>query len=134
MFSYIPDICAYLVSGGPKTSQGIDDLNVYLAGVGLPGHLVAGVKSGVPGHQLVQALHVLGGVLVEQLHVAGLCARRALHTAEPEVLPCPGHGPLVHEEVTNPQTCTLPHRRQLGGLVVGVAQSGEVLVLLCKIR
>ncbi|CAN4040660.1 putative conserved protein YegL, contains vWA domain of TerY type, partial [Dysosmobacter welbionis] len=67
-----------------------------------------------------------------QVHKAGLCAGGApaaqeLHVVQDEVQLL-----QVGEQVLHPEGGPLAHRHQLGGLIVGIAQGGGGLVLLCK--
>ena len=117
--------------GNPR--QGGQNGRVHFAGIGLAGdglNLVGG-KAHFPGNSPVQLPHLLL-VPLKQLQEAGLGAGGALTAQKPQM----GQAVLqllqVLEELIHPQGGPLAHGDQLGGLIVGIAQGGQGLVLAGK--
>ncbi len=105
---------------------------VPLAGVGLASDGEHALEARLGSHAAVQ-FHNLFFVAVEQVHEARLRTGRALHAAERENFDEEVQFFEVDEHVLEPEASALTHGRELGGLEVGGAELGHVLVFHRKL-
>ena len=108
----------------PEAAEPRDHVRVDLPGVGLPRHDEAAREARLGGDQLVEALHLVV-VPVKQLEEGGLGAGGALHPPEPQSVPGRPEVLLVYDQLLQPETRSLAHRGQLGGLQVGEAYTAR---------
>ena len=125
------DVVGHAVAALGNGGEAVQDAAVRLSGIGLATDGITLLKAEFCGDLPVHLVN-LGAVSIEQVHKAGLCAGGApaaqeLHVVQDEVQLL-----QVGEQVLHPEGGPLAHRHQLGGLIVGIAQGGGGLVLLCK--
>lgn len=108
------------------------DFEIDLSTVRLRGDRVRRGEPGLFRDELVELFDFVV-VPVEDLKEAGLRSRRALDTAEAQLVAHSLHGAEIHHQVLDPDACSLAHRRQLCGLEMGVAETWQVLPFSGKI-
>lgn len=101
---------------------------VDLSGIGLSREGEPQIEPHLLANELIERLD-FGVVPLEELQVGGLRPGGALGAAHWDGGHLVGHAPEVHAEVLHPQRRALPHRDQLGGLEVRVAETSQVGVL-----
>ena len=126
------DIVSHTVAALSNGRQAVQNAAVYLAGVSLTADIKALLKAKIGGNHAVHFID-LSRVALEQFHEAGLRTGSAAAAQEFDVFNGEVDFTKVAQEILHPQRGALAHRHQLCGLVVGVAQSGQCLVLLGKI-
>ena len=117
-----------LAGGLGHPGQRGEHIGVGLPGIGLAadGHALG--KAHLLCHQAIQLAH-LRLVPFEQLHKAGLGAGGALDSPQAQGVQLKFQVFQVHHQLIHPQRGPLANGGQLGGLEVGVAQAGQILVL-----
>lgn len=113
--------------------QGVEDISVDFARVGLGRDDVSALKPSLFRDEFVQGLD-LRVVIVEDLEERGLGSRRAFYAAETEVGASALEVGQVFEEVLGPEAGSLADGGELGGLEVRVGEAGEGLVGLAEGR
>lgn len=71
---------------------------------------------------------------VKELKERRLGAGSAFNAAEFQIVPGATDSSLVHQQVLQPQRRSFANRRQLSGLKMSEAQSGQIAVLVSELR
>ncbi len=127
------DVIGHAVAALADGGQHIQNAAVQLPGIGLTAHAEAALKAEIPADEAIHFVN-LAFVPIVQVHEAGFCtggapAAQELHAADDEVQLF-----QIAHQVLHPQGCPLADGHQLGGLIVGIAQGGGCLILVCKGR
>lgn len=117
------------LASGAERSQGVGDVHINLAGVGLTGDDERRAESGLLSDELIQLLNLLV-VTVEDLEERSLSTGGTLDTTETQVVAGPLKVSQIHQQVLKPQACSLSDGDELGGLSVGETKAGQILVLV----
>ena len=125
----VGEAVAALGDGG----QHVENAAVELAGIGLAGHREDALKAELGGDHPVHLVD-LALVSLKQVQEAGLGAGGAPAAQETHGIQHKIQLLQVQHQVLEPKGGTLAHGDQLGGLVMGVAQGGQVLVLPGEVR
>ena len=118
-----PQVVRHLGAPLRHSAQKVEHLRILLAGVGLPRHREAGVKSHPPDEAPLKLAH-LGVVAVEELEEARLRPGGPLAAAQPERLEPADDLLDVQRQVLHPERGALPDRGELRRLEMGVRQAG----------
>lgn len=125
----VADVDTNALAGRSERAQGVGNVDIDLTGVCLTGDDEGGAETSLFGDELVQSLNLVV-VAVENLEERGLSTGSTLDTTEAQVVTGSLEVSQVHEQVLNPQACSLSDSHELGGLSVGETQARQVLVLL----
>ena len=121
------DVVCHAVAALGDGTQAIQNAAVHLPGIGLAADGEALVEAELGADLAVHLVDLLA-VALEQVHEAGLGAGGAPAAQELHVIQHEVQLLQVRQQVLHPQRGPLAHGHQLGGLIVGVAQSGHSLV------
>ena len=121
-----PNVVCHAVAALGDGRQAVQDAAVQLPGIGLAADVEALTKAKVRADAAVHLVDFCR-IPVKQLQEAGFRA-----SGSPAAQKFHGfHDKIqlyqIADEVLHPQRCPLAHRDQLGGLIMGVAQSGSRL-------
>ena len=118
-------IGAELVCGLPQAGQGIENLAIDFARVGLAGDGVDRVEAHLAGDQLIQAADALV-IAAEEGEKTGLRAGRALDAAEAQRFQTMLEFVQIENEIVAPQTGAFADGRELGRLKMRETERGQI--------
>ena len=120
------DVTTNALSSAAERAEGVQDIDIDLAGVSLRGGDLGLVEAGLLGDELVELLDE-SVVTLEDGEERALRASRALDTTElvEEVVTSALKVAEIVEEVSDPEGSTLANSHELGRLAVGVAKAGQ---------
>lgn len=127
--SKVTDVNTDTLTCRSERAKGVGDVNIDLSRICLAGDNEGRVETGLLSNKLVQLFHLVV-VTVEDLEERGLSTSGTLDTTEAQVITRPLQVAQIHQQVLNPQRCTLANRHELCGLSVGETQAGQVFVFL----
>ena len=116
-----PQVRGHLVRGCTQTREGLEDVDVDLAGIGLGRNGVRVWEPAEFGDARIELLDLLV-VPVKKRQEGGLRARRSFDTAESEVVMRTGEVAEVPKKLLDPEAGAFADRGQLSGLVVSETQ------------
>ena len=116
-----PQVRGHFVRGCAQTREGLEDVDVDLAGVGLGRDGVCVWEPAEFSDARIERLDLLV-VPVKKCQEGGLRARRSFDTAEPEVVMRTSEVTEVPEKLLGPEAGAFADRGQLSGLVVSETQ------------
>ena len=124
------DVTTNALSSAAERAEGVQDIDIDLAGVSLRGGDLGLVEAGLLGDELVELLDE-AVVALENLEERSLRASRALDTTElaEEVVASALEVTEIVKEIGDPERSTLANSHELGGLTVGVAKARQGAVL-----
>ena len=127
------DFVCHPVAALGNGRQAVKDPAVQLPGVGLAADGEALVKAKVPADHPVHLID-LGGVSVKKVQEAGLGAGGAPAAQELHIVNDKIQFLQVGKQILHPKGRPLAHGHQLRRLIVGIAQGGQGLVAVRKLR
>ena len=128
-----PEVIGHAVSTLGNGGQHIQNAAVGLSGIGLAADGEAALKAEGGGDPAVHLVD-FRPVALKEIHEAGLGAGGAPAAQEAQSGQHVIQLLQIGAEILHPQCGPLAHRHRLGGLIVGVAQSGRGSVLPGKGR
>jgi hypothetical protein len=126
--SKMSDIGRDTLASSTEVADGAANLEINLTGVGLSGNGVAASESSLLSDELVKLLNLVV-VTIEDLEEGCLSTSGTLDTAEAELITSSLHGSEIHQQILEPDTCSLSNGSELGGLKVSETKAGLVLPL-----
>lgn len=122
------DIGGDALASSTEVADSTANLEIDLTGVGLGGNGVAASEASLLSDELIESFD-LGVVTVEDLEERCLSTSGTLDTTEAELIANSLHGSEIHQQVLDPDTCSLSDGGQLSGLKVSETKTGLVLPL-----
>ena len=114
-----------------ERAKGVGDVNIDLSRIRLTGDDEGRAETSLLSNKLVQLFNLVV-ITVEDLEEGGLSTSGTLDTTEAQVITRPFQVAQIHQQVLDPQGCTLANRHELCGLPVGETQTRQVLVFIGK--